>query len=249
MDEINKRTRKKIAELVTDEEATDTQLSGDFASEGILDYFRRAEILVPTEVYADFVMSTDLDWYGMQLNVAFVPPEKQNVSWARVRLDFQEVVKQLDAWLPNDVFSAYKEASKSIGITGTAHLGVPEALLGELPYLRDLLPQFSLEYRNFAEEKKTLMKSVIRTFSDRQRRLGYDLSEDPKTGIDQRQLVAQVLFGVAPGSNLMGSLPLVSLTINCRCGPLRLKQEIYQDVDASFRRRPSYGSGWVDLPR
>lgn len=214
------------------------QLSGDFDSEGILDYFRRAEIWVPTEVYADFVMSTDLDWYGMQFNVAFVPPEKQKVSWARVRLDFQELVKQLAAWLPNDVFSAYKEVSTSTDTKGTASLGVPEALLGDLPYLKDLLPQFSVEYRKFAEEKKTLMESVTRAFSDRQRRLGYDFSEDPKTGIDQRQLVAQVLFGVAPGSKLMESLPLVSLTINCRCGPLRLKSEIYQDVDATFRRRP-----------
>jgi len=238
MEEINKSSRKRIAELVTDQEATDTQLSGDFDSEGILDYFRRAEIWVPTEVYADYVMSKDFDWYGMQFNVAFVPPEKQKVSWAHVRLDFQELVKQLDAWLPNDVFSAYKEVSKSIDIKGTASLGVPEALLGDLPYLKDLLPQFSVEYRKFAEETKTLMESVIRAFSDRQRRLGYDLSEDPKTGIDQRQLVAEVLFGVAPGSNLIGPLPLVSLTINCRCGPLRLKSEIYQDVDATFRRRP-----------
>jgi hypothetical protein len=237
MDEINKRTRKRIAELVTDEEAADMPLSGDFSSEGILDYFRRAEIWVPTEVYADFVMSTDLDWYGVQFNVAFVPPEKQKVSWAHVRLDFQELVKQLDAWLPNDVFSAYKEVSKSIDITGTASLGVPEALLGDLPYLKDLLPQFSAKYRKFAEEKKTLVASVIRAYSDRQRRLGYELSEDPKTGIDQRQLVAQVLFGVASGSNFMASLPLVSLTINCRCGPLHLKSEIYQDVDATFRRR------------
>ncbi|HWP47870.1 MAG TPA: hypothetical protein VNM22_11965 [Candidatus Limnocylindrales bacterium] len=238
MDEINKKTRKRIAELVTDQEAADTQLSGDFDSEGILDYFRRAEIWVPTEVYADFVMSTDLDWYGMQFNVAFVPPEKQKVSWAHVRLDFQELVKQLGAWLPNDVFSAYKEVSKSTDIKGTVSLGVPEALLVDLPYLKDVLPQFSVGYRKFAEEKKSLTEGVIRAFSDRQRRLGYDLSEDPKTGVDQRQLVAQVLFGVAPGSNLMESLPLVSLTINCRCGPLRLKSEIYQDVDATFRRRP-----------
>jgi hypothetical protein len=145
MDEINKRTRKRIAELATDQDAADTQLSGDFNSEGILDYFRSAEIWVPTEVYADHVMSTDFDWYGMQFNVAFVPPEKQKVSWARVRLDFQEPVKQLDAWLPNDVFSAYKEVSKTLKIEGDMSLSVPEVLLGALPYLKELLPQFSVK--------------------------------------------------------------------------------------------------------
>lgn len=97
MDDINHSTRKRIAELITDQEAADTQLCGDFSSEGILDYFRRAAIWVPTEVYADYVMTTDFDWYGMQFSVAFMPPEKQRVSWARVRLDFQEPVKQLDA--------------------------------------------------------------------------------------------------------------------------------------------------------
>jgi hypothetical protein len=239
MDEINKRTRKRIAEFVTDKEAEDEQLSGDFASEGILDYFRRAEIWVPTEVYADLVGSTDLDWYAMQFSIAFVPPERQKVSWAHVRLDFQELVKQLGAWFPNDVFSAYKEVSESIDITGSVGLGVPESLLAGLPDLKELLPKFLVKYRNFSEQKKTLVKSVIRAVSEGQRRLGYELSQDPKTGIDPRQLVAQVLFGVTTGSCQVESLPLVSLTINCRCGPLRLKSEIYQDVDATFRRRPS----------
>lgn len=238
MGEINKGTRKRIAELVTEEEVADTAISGDFASEGVLDYFRRAEIWVPTEAYADHVASTDFDWYGMQFNVAFVPPEKQNVSWARVRLDFNEPVKQLSAWLPNDVFSAYQEVSETIDLQGDVNLAVPEALLGSLPYLKELLPQFSGKYRKFSEKKKTRTHSVIRAISDRQRRLDYDLAEDPKSGIDQRQLVAQVLFGVAPGADVREAQPLVGLTINCRCGPLRLKSEIHQDVDVTFRRRP-----------
>ena len=236
MEEINKRSRKRVAELVTEAEVADTTLSGDFASEGILDYFRRAEIWVPTEVYADFVMSTDVDWYGIQLSVAFVPPEKQRVSWAQVRLDFRELVRQLYAWFPNDSFSAYKDESKSIDIKGAAKVSVPDAALGALPYLKDLVPQLSVEYRHFAEAKKSVMKSIVRTSSDGQRRLSYDLSEDPRTEIDQRQLVAQVLFGVAQGSASIDSVPLVDLAINCRCGPLRLKSEIRQDVDVTFRR-------------
>jgi hypothetical protein len=239
MNEINKRTRKRIAELVTDQEAEDTQLSGDFDSESIRDYFRKAEILVPTEAYADYVRSEYFDWYGMQFNVAFKPPEKQKVTWARVSLGFHEPVQQLDAWLPNDVFSAYKEVSNTSDVTGYAHLGVPEALLGNLPYLKELLPQLSVKYRRFAEVKKISTESVIRTASDGQRQLYYDLSEDPKSGIDQRQLVARVLFGVAPGADLMESSPLLGLNINCRCGFLRLKSEITQDVDVTFRRQPA----------
>ncbi|RMF88721.1 MAG: hypothetical protein D6736_09685 [Nitrospinota bacterium] len=235
MEGINKSSRKRIAELVTEQETADTPLSGDFDSEGILDYFRKAEIWVPTEVYADYVVSRGFDWYGMQFSVAFVPPEQQKVSWARVRLDFPEPVKQLGSWLPNDAFSAYKEIGNTTEIRGAASLGVPEALLGDLPYLRDLLPQFSIEYRRFVEERKTPVESVIRSVSDRQRRLDYDLSEDPKTGIDPRQLVAQILFGIAPGTDVRASL-LFSLTINCRCGPLRLRSEISQDVDITFRR-------------
>jgi|LGOV01.1.fsa_nt_gb hypothetical protein len=236
MEEINKSTRKRIAELITDQEATDMQLSGDFDSEGIIDYHRKAEILAPTEAYADYVMSKDFDWYVMQFEVGFVPPERRKVSWARVRLDFHEPVKQLGSWLPNDVFSAYKEVSNTSEIFA-ASPSVPEALLGNLPYLKGLLPQFSMEYRRFAEEKKTPMTSVIRSVSDRQRRLNYDLTEDPKTGIDQRKLVAQIIFGVAPGADVKVS-PLVSLTINCRCGSHHLKKKIEQDMDITFRSRP-----------
>ena len=237
MEEINKRTRRRIAELVTDQEAADTQHSGDFGSEGVLDYFRRVEILVPTEVYADYVMRSDFDWYGMRFNVAFVPPEQQKVTSARVRLDFQEPVKQLGAWYPDDVFSAYKEVSKTLDIKAYVNLRVPKALLGGLPYLNELLPQLSAEYRKFIEERKTPMESVIRVVCDRQRKLHYDLSEDPKTGIDQRQLTAQVLFGVDPDVDLIESLPLLGLTISCRCGLLGLKSDIYQDVDITFRHR------------
>lgn len=239
MNEINKRTRKRIVELVTDQEAADTQLSGDFDSEGIRDPFRKADIWVPNEVYADYVRSEYFDWYGMQLRVAFEPPEEQKVTWARVRLDFQEPVKQLDAWFPNDIFSAYKEISNTSDVKAYANLGVPEALLGNLPYLKELLPQLSVEYRRFAEEKLIPTESVIRAASDGQQRLYYDLSEDPKTGIDQRQLVARVLFGVAPGADLMESLPLLGLTVDCRCGLLGLKRAINQDVDVTFRRRPA----------
>src|SRR5215218_6826745 len=128
MQQINKNSRKRIAELVTEQEATDTHLSGDFNSEGILDYFRRAEIWIPTEVYADYVMRKDLDWFAMQLSVAFVPPQKAKVSWAQVRLEFEEPVTQLASWLPNNVFSAYKEVSSTSKIKGTANLEVPKTL-------------------------------------------------------------------------------------------------------------------------
>jgi hypothetical protein len=238
MGEINKSTRRRITEMITEEEAADMRLSSDFDSEGILDYFRRAEVWVPTEVYANYVMSQDFDWYDLQFNVAFVPPGKQKVTWARVSLDFQEPVKQLGAWFPNDVFSSYKKESSTLDVTANMNLAVPDTLLLEMPYLKGLFPKLSAEYHKSIQEESTPTVSVIRAVSDRQRRLYYDLAEDPKSGIDQRQLTAQVVFGVSPGIGFPESQLLLSLSINCRCGALRLKSEICQDVDVTFLRQP-----------
>ena len=77
---VNKSTRKRVVELLTEKELADSPVSGDFAGEGILDYFRKAEIWVPTEIYADFVRGTDLDWYAIQFSIGFLPPEKQKIS-------------------------------------------------------------------------------------------------------------------------------------------------------------------------
>jgi hypothetical protein len=101
--------------------------------------------------------------------------------------------------------------------------------------LKELLPKLLIEYHRLAEEKKEPAESVIRAVSDRQRRLNYDLAQDPKSGIDQRQLLGLVLFGVTPGVDLMEAQPLIGLTINCRCGLLHLKSEIVQDVDVAVR--------------
>jgi hypothetical protein len=233
---VNKTSRRRVAELVKDDEAGDEPLSGDFPSEGVLDHFRRAEIWVPTEVYADHIAGQEFDWYALRFQVAFLPPGELKMTSARVRLEFREPVSQLDAWSPNDTFSAFRELETSGEIKVSGGLKVPDALLEKFVYLANLLPQVSAEYRRFAQEHKTPMESVLRAVSDRQRRLSYDLAQDPKTGIDPRQLTGEVLLGVPPGTALAGVPPLLQLAVDCRCGLLRLRSEVEQDVDIVWRR-------------
>jgi hypothetical protein len=233
---INKKTRKRFTELITGQEAADTTISGDYSGEGILDNFRKAEIWIPSEVYADYISNKDLDWYEMQFSVGFVPPEGQKITFARVSLNFQEPVRQIGAWFPNDTFSTYQKISTTSEVASDVTIGIPETLLGQFPDLKGLLPQFSAKYHRVYEENKEPAQSIVRTISDRQRRLSYDLNEDPKSGIDQRELVGQVLFGITPNINMEKLPVLLSLTINCRCGILQLKSEIVQDVDITFRR-------------
>lgn len=103
------KNRRRMLYMVTDEEKVQEHLIGDYASEGLLDHFRKAEIIIPTcEIAYYATKKNDLDWYAMEINAGLSPPEQQKVSWLKVIMKFKEPIKKLGGWYPDDVFSNYK---------------------------------------------------------------------------------------------------------------------------------------------
>ncbi len=239
MVDVNKSTRRKLATLVTDEEVDiHPHLSGDFPAEGgIFGHLRRAEILVPDEVYADYVVEEQLAWYGTHFEIGIVPPEQVKVTSAEIRLSLEKPVKKLGAWYPNDVFSAYRKIARRKKWEFEAKLDLKHPLLEVLPDIKSLLPQLSAHYMDTVAviDLKLPEESVIRTMSDGQRRLVFQLSIDPKTEVDPRKFNGQLLFGITPDAKVDVPLPAMRLEVSCRCGALRLRSEITQVVEVTFR--------------
>lgn len=237
MDDVNKSSRMKIMTMATDEELENQpQVGGDFRAEGgIFDFFRKAEIWVPDEVYAERVAEEGVVWYGTHFQVGIVPPEQAKVTSAEIRVIFTEPVRELGAWYPNDVYSAYREVTQDKHVEIEAKLDPKHPLLALLPAIDSLLPQLSAGYRIATKDLKLPEASVIRTISDGQRRVAFQLSIDPKTDKDPRQFRGQVLFGIAPNTAIQQPLSAMRLEVTCRCGPLRLKSMVTQDVDIVVR--------------
>lgn len=233
---INKATRTRVVELLTEEELKDPVFAGDFVSEGVIDHFRRGEVHLPSEAYADHLGTGDTEWFGLQLHVGILPPGTLNVTWARVELRFCEPVNALDAWSPNDVYSAFKEIETQQAVDLTANLSFPKSVLENVPYVAGLLPQLSATYRRRSKEIRAPQNSVIRAISDGHRRLTYDLYEDPKTARDPRQLIAQVLFSTDLHAITETELQLLELAVTCRCGKFGLRKDVQQKVDVTVRR-------------
>jgi hypothetical protein len=248
--DINKSTLRKLATLVTDEEAEQPQLSGDYAAEGgLADRFRRAEIWVPDEVWADpvsdevrnnMVQTDGSAWYATHFQVGILPPDGTRVSSAEIRLLFDDAVLVLGGWYPNDVFSVYREVKSRQGVSVEARIAPDNPLLKVVPDLQSLLPQVSAEYSRFEEQTKAPEDSVVRTISDGQRRLAFQLRVDPKTDKDPRHFRGQVLFGVSLDPRWKARAPAIvqlTLTVSCRCGVLRPRSAIEQLVDVALRDR------------
>jgi hypothetical protein len=168
----------------------------------------------------------------MQLYVGLEPPEGQEVSWMKVNMKFKVPIKRLGGWYPDDIFSNYEKIHTIEEIK--FDIKVPE-LLENIEYLNKLLPQLSINYRRYRESTVTPMDSVIRSVSNGQGLLIYDLYKDPKTNIDPRQFKCQILFGIEPNTGFRQSIPLLDLLVNCQCGALSPKAEIEQTIDIFFR--------------
>src|SRR5215467_7022865 len=130
--DVNKSSIRKLAMLVTDEEAEQPQPSGDYAAEGgIADRFRRAEIWVPDEIWADsvsdevraqMVQPDRIAWYATHFQIGILPPDDTRVSNAEIRLLFDDPVRILGGWYPNDVFSTYRQIQSRRGVSVEAHI-------------------------------------------------------------------------------------------------------------------------------
>jgi hypothetical protein len=231
MDTINKSSRRRLARLV-DADAPEEQsdLAGDFSPEASpFAHFRRAEIWVPTDVWADHV--TDA-YYGMHFEIGIVPPEDVAVEFAEIRLDLEPPIERLAAWLPNDVYSSFRQIEAQRKVDVKVDTGLAQ-LVTVLPGIADLLPQLSGEYSRVVKDHREPQESVVRTISDGRRRLSFKLSKDLKTGIDPQQFRGQVVFGV--DGDPTGRPLTFSMQVMCRCGIFRLKNTLDQRVDITLR--------------
>lgn len=237
---LNRASRVTSVALVRDDEAHEARPTGDFASEGLLDPFRRAEVLLPTETSADLVERGGVHWYGMRLQVGFVPPASISVTEAEIRLTFEAPVRQIGGWLPRDEFSVYQTITStsrleaSTDVTAAASAMLPA--LGALPALAEMLPQIKAEYKRSSESHRAPQDSVVRTMSDGERRLVFQLRKDERTNIDPRQFIGQVLFGVSAETDVSRPLELLTLEVSCTCGPFRLNRTVQQRVAVAFRQ-------------
>jgi hypothetical protein len=229
--------RRHIIRLVTEEEAGEPRLSGDFPSESGLDSFRHAEIWLPTRADAVFLATADrVEWYGLPLKVGLVPPVTSRISSADIRLLFSSPVSKIGAWDPNDTFAIYRRIRTNGGLEIKSDLKVPAAALAALPSLAELvLPQFSATYKRESKAVVVPKESVIRTISDGEHRLAWQLLQDPLSQIDPRQLAATVVVGLPPGAAPDAPVPMLTLEVECQCGVLHMRSSLQRPVDLSFR--------------
>jgi hypothetical protein len=227
--------RRRAVDLVTEEEAGEgQQFSGDYAPEGPMDHLRRAELWLPTRVHALLILTDQIHWYALALHVGIVPPGTARVSSAEIHLTFEPPVIALGAWEPNDRFAIYRETRTRAGLDVKGDLKLPEAAVAALPGISELLPQLSAEYHKASQAIVVPHDSVIRTMSDGERRLAWQLFEDPQTNIDPRQLAAKIVIGLSPELARTKPHSMATLQVECRCGNLRMRSAVRQSIEVSF---------------
>jgi hypothetical protein len=176
----------------------------------------------------------DQSWYGLALRVSFVPPPTVPVSSADIRLEFEPPVSQLGACEPNERFAVYRDMCVKSGKKIKSHLALSGAAEAVLPGIAELVPQLSLDYRSESKAIIVPHYSVIRTASDGERRLAWQLHEDPQNKIDPRQLAARIILGLLPGSAPNMPSPMLTLYAECRCGVLGMRKAVHQKVETEL---------------
>ncbi len=233
--DINRSTRRRAIELLSAAELNEPEFSGDFRPQGAFDLFRKAEILLPSEVDAVKVAVEDKQLYGTRLYVGLVPPGDQQISEARIDLCFQGPVSRIKAWSPSDLFSLIKASERKLALTAEANSA---KLFPRLDLLLTQvgvgLPSLTARIDQSGERTVEHHASLVRAMTDGQSRLTFQLFADPKTAKDQRQLVAEVLFAVEGESTPEVAEAALELEVSCKSGLLGMRRAVVQAVDLVF---------------
>ncbi len=96
------------------------------------------------------------------------------------------------------------------------------------------LPSLTARLDQKSERKVEHHASLVRAITDGQRRLTFQLFEDPKTAKDQRQLVAEVLFALGKEEPPEVAEAALELEVSCKCGLLGMRRAVVQEVDLLF---------------
>jgi hypothetical protein len=106
-----------------------------------------------------------------------------------------------------------------------------------LPGVADLLPQLSARYRGPPGITGRRSRERHAHRLRRQRRLDFKLFPDPATSIDPRHFQGQILFAVGGELTDQGARLTLDRRAAVRCGRLRLKTAVEQQVEITVRDR------------
>ncbi len=233
--DINRSTRRRAVELLSEEERGGPEFSGDFRPQGAFDIFRRAEIMLPSEIDAVKVAVEDKRLYGTRFYVGMVPPGDQTISEARVDLTFEKPIARIRAWSPSDLYSLVKTSERKVALTAEADSTKLLPHVGQLLTQVGVgLPTLTARVDQASERKVEHHESLVRSITDGQSRLTFQLFEDPKTNKDQRQLVAEVLFALDDDEAPEIAEAALELEVSCKSGLLGMRRAVVQAVDLVF---------------
>lgn len=233
--DINRSTRRRPIELLSEAERAQPEFSGDFRPQGAFDFFRSAEILLPSEIDAVKVAVEDKRLYGTRFYVGLVPPGDQQISEAQIDLTLAKPIARIKAWRPSDLHSLVKSSERKVALTAEASSAKLFPQLGELLLQVGVgLPSLTARVDQTSERHIEHHASLVRAMTDGQSRLTFQLFADPKTGKDQRQLVAEVLFALDRDEAPAVAEAAMELEVSCKSGLLGMRRAVVQAVDLVF---------------